>query len=72
MGEEGRGGLDSKRWVEVMEIVKEVDEKEGVRMVVVREERGVGKERDKMMDMKEGVIEGIEEKIEENGCGFGK
>ena len=71
VGEEGRGGVERKSWVEVMEIVKELDER-GMRMVVVREERGVGNEREKIMEIKEGVIGRIEEKVNEEGWGLGK
>lgn len=72
LADEPTGALDSKTSVEVMNLLKELHEKEGLTIVVVTHESGVANQTNKIIHIKDGVIERIEDNIAHNASPFGK
>lgn len=72
LADEPTGALDSKTSVEVMNILKELHDKEGLTIVVVTHESGVANQTNKIIHIKDGVIERIEDNIDHNASPFGK
>lgn len=72
LDDEPTGALDSKTSVEVMNLLKELHEKEGLTIVVVTHESGVANQTNKIIHIKDGVIERIEDNIDHNASPFGK
>lgn len=71
LADEPTGALDSKTSVEVMQILKELHEKEGLTIIVVTHESGVANQTDKIIHIKDGIIERIEENLTHNSSPFG-
>ena len=61
LADEPTGALDSKTSVEVMQLLKRLNQEEGMTIIVVTHESGVTNETDKIIHIKDGVIGEIEE-----------
>ena len=72
LADEPTGALDSKTSVEVMRILKELHEEEGLTIIIVTHESGVANQTNKIIHIKDGVIERIEDNIDHNASPFGK
>lgn len=71
LADEPTGALDSKTSVEVMQLLKELNRREGITIVVVTHESGVANETDKIVHIKDGVIERVDENTAHNASPFG-
>ena len=72
LADEPTGALDSKTSVEVMNILKELHEKEGLTIIIVTHESGVANQTNKIIHIKDGIIEKIEDNIDHDASPFGK
>ena len=61
LADEPTGALDSKTSVEVMQLLKRLNQEEGITIIVVTHEGGVANETDKIIHIKDGIIGRIEE-----------
>lgn len=70
LADEPTGALDSKTSVEVMQILKEVNDG-GMTVVVVTHESGVANQTNKIVHIKDGLIERVEDNIDHDASPFG-
>ena len=71
LADEPTGALDSKTSVEVMQLLKQLNQDDGMTIVVVTHESGVANETNKIVHIKDGIIGKIEENLDHNASPFG-
>ena len=71
LADEPTGALDSKTSVEVMQLLKQLNQEENMTIVVVTHESGVANETNKIVHIKDGIIGQIEENLNHNASPFG-
>ncbi len=71
LADEPTGALDSKTSVEVMKLLKQLNEEEGMTIVVVTHESGVANETNKIIHILDGVIGDIEVNFDHHASPFG-
>ena len=71
LADEPTGALDSKTSVEVMKLLKRLNEEEDMTIVVVTHESGVANETNKIVHIKDGVIGNIEVNFDHHASPFG-
>ena len=69
LADEPTGALDSKTRVEVMQLLKKLNQEEKITIIVVTHESGVANETDKIIHIKDGVIGQIEENTHHDAWG---
>ncbi len=72
LADEPTGALDSRTSVEIMELLKELNEKERMTIIVVTHESGVANFTNKIIHIKDGVIGEIETNFSHNASPFGE
>ena len=71
LADEPTGALDSKTSVEVMQLLKKLNEEEHKTIVVVTHESGVANETNKIVHITDGLIGKIEENLDHHASPFG-
>ena len=71
LADEPTGALDSKTSVEVMELLKQLNQEQNKTIIVVTHESGVANETNKIIHIKDGVIGKIEENKDHKASPFG-
>ena len=71
LADEPTGALDSKTSVEVMPLLKQLNQEDGMTIVVVTHESGVANETNKIVHIKDGIIGQIEENLRHDASPFG-
>ena len=71
LADEPTGALDSQTSVEVMQLLKRLNQDDGMTIVVVTHESGVANETNKIVHIKDGVIGQIDENLNHDASPFG-
>ena len=71
LADEPTGALDSKTSVEVMELLTKLNREDGVTIIVVTHESGVANCADKIVHIKDGLIERVEDNRQHHSSMFG-
>ena len=71
LADEPTGALDSRTSVEVMELLSRLNAEDGVTIIVVTHESGVANCANKIIHIKDGIIEAVEENREHKSSMFG-
>ncbi|MDD7462326.1 MAG: ABC transporter ATP-binding protein [Prevotella sp.] len=71
LADEPTGALDSKTSVEVMKLLKQLNEEQGMTIVVVTHESGVANQTNKIVHIQDGLIGSIEDNSLHNASPFG-
>lgn len=71
LADEPTGALDSKTSVEVMQLLKQLNEEDHKTIIVVTHESGVANETNKIVHIKDGLIGSIEENLKHDASPFG-
>ena len=69
LADEPTGALDSKTSVEVMRLLKQLNQEDGITIIVVTHESGVANETNKIIHIKDGIIGQIEENTAHSAWG---
>ena len=72
LADEPTGALDSKTSIEVMNLLKELHDNEGLTIIVVTHESGVANETNKIIHIKDGIIGEIEMNKRHEASAFGR
>jgi putative ABC transport system ATP-binding protein len=70
LADEPTGALDSKTSAEVLDVLKKVNET-GMTMIIVTHESGIANQTNKIIRLKDGIIENIEDNSEHNFSSLG-
>ena len=71
LADEPTGALDSKTSVEVMQLLKQLNQEEKKTIIVVTHESGVANETNKIVHITDGLIGKIEENLDHHASPFG-